>query len=203
VRWRHWFLRDSPDVLGLLVAQGRVTIEALESFDRWAAGDAGEARHVRALEHSGDAARRAVVAALRRAFMTPIEPEDLFEMSELIDSILNQAKNIVREAEVLDMAPDGPMAAMSHLALVGMQQLALAFPNLSTKPEAATDAADAAIHQQRLMEREYRVAMSKLLEAHDLREVMGRRELYRRYARMGEGIEEVADRIWYAVVKRA
>jgi uncharacterized protein len=203
VRWRHWFLHDSPDVLGLLVAQSRVTVEALESFDRWAGGDADEARHVRVLEHSGDTARRAVVAALRRAFMTPVEPEDLFELSELIDSILNQAKNIVREAEVLDMAPDEPMAAMSHLALVGMQQLALALPNLSTKPEAATDAADVAIHQQRRMEREYRVAMSKLLEAHDFREVMGRRELYRRYARMGDGIEEVADRIWYTVVKRA
>ncbi|HUJ67017.1 MAG TPA: DUF47 family protein [Acidimicrobiales bacterium] len=203
MRWRQWFLRDSPDVLGLLVAQGRVTVEALESFDRWAAGDAGEARHVRALEHSGDTARRAVVAALRRAFMTPVEPEDLFELSELIDSILNQAKNIVREAEVLGMAPDEPMAAMSHLALVGMQQLVLALPNLSTRPDTATDAADVAIRQQRRMEREYRVAMSKLLEAHDLREVMGRRELYRRYARMGEGIEEVADRIWYTVVKRA
>ena len=143
------------------------------------------------------------MAALRRAFMTPVEPEDLFELSELVDSILNQAKNIVREAEVLDMAPDEPMAALSHLALVGMQQLALAFPNLSAKPEAATDAADVAIHQQRLMEREYRIAMSKLLEAHDLREVMARRELYRRYARMGDGIEEVADRIWYTVVKRA
>jgi len=203
VRWRQWFLRDSPDVLGLLVDQSRVTVDAMASFDRWASGEAGEAKGVRALEHAGDTARRAVVAALRRAFVTPVEPEDLFALSELLDSILNQAKNIVREAEVLDMAPDGPMAAMSHLALVGVQQLALAFPNLASRPDAATDAADAAIHQQRLMEREYRVGMSKLLEAHDIREVMGRRELYRRYARMGDGIEEVADRIWYTVVKRA
>lgn len=94
------------------------------------------------------------------------------------------------------------MAEMSHLALQGVQRLAEAFPNLARHPDAATDAADSAIHQQRLMERKYRVAMSQLLRASDIREVMGRRELYRRYARMGDGIEQVADRIWYAVVKR-
>ena len=45
--------------------------------------------------------------------------------------------------------------------------------------------------------------MSGLLEATELREVAGKRELYRRYARIGEAIEHVANRIWYAVVKQA
>jgi hypothetical protein len=30
---------------------------------------------------------------------------------------------------------------------------------------------------------------------------MGRRELYRRYSRTADAVEEVAERIWYAVVK--
>ena len=32
---------------------------------------------------------------------------------------------------------------------------------------------------------------------------MGRRELYRRFSRMSEGVLEVADRVWYAAVKEA
>jgi hypothetical protein len=36
-----------------------------------------------------------------------------------------------------------------------------------------------------------------------LREVMGRRELYRRLSRVGDGIIDVAERVWYAVVKEA
>ena len=40
-------------------------------------------------------------------------------------------------------------------------------------------------------------------EIDDLREVMSRRELYRRMSRMGDDIVEVAERIWYAVVKEA
>jgi hypothetical protein len=43
--------------------------------------------------------------------------------------------------------------------------------------------------------------MSQLLELDDLREVMGRRELYRRFARISEDVMRVADRVWYATVK--
>jgi hypothetical protein len=43
--------------------------------------------------------------------------------------------------------------------------------------------------------------MSALLQVNEIREVAGQRELYRRCARMGDAIEGVAHRIWYAVVK--
>ncbi len=56
---------------------------------------------------------------------------------------------------------------------------------------------------QRQMERTYRLGMSSLLEVADLREVMGRRELYRRFARIGDDVVEVAERVWYAAVKEA
>ena len=43
--------------------------------------------------------------------------------------------------------------------------------------------------------------MPALLEVEDLREVMGRRELYRRVSRISEILIQVADRVWYATVK--
>jgi len=49
----------------------------------------------------------------------------------------------------------------------------------------------------------YRRAMSALLEMEDLREVTARREIYRRFARVGDRLVETADRVWYAVVKEA
>jgi hypothetical protein len=61
--------------------------------------------------------------------------------------------------------------------------------------------ADAAIKAERRLERAYRAAMGALLEIDDLREVMARRELYRRCSRIGEGAAEVAERVFYAVVK--
>jgi uncharacterized protein len=206
-RWhwprRSWLLPQIPDVLGLLEHQGQVTIEGIEAFDRWANGDAQEADHVGRLEHDADDARRAVLSAVRQAFTTPIEPEDLFELSERLDSILNQAKDLVRESEVLGMPPDKPMAEMSHLVLAGVRELASAFPDLTRAPDSATAAADRAIHQDRGIERIYRQAMLRLMQTQQISEIAGRRELYRRYSRIGDAIEHVAHRIWYAVVKQA
>ena len=54
---------------------------------------------------------------------------------------------------------------------------------------------------ERRLEKTYRRAMSSLLEQSDLREVTGRRELYRRFSRLGAGVAETAERVWYAVVK--
>ena len=51
------------------------------------------------------------------------------------------------------------------------------------------------------MEHEYRAAMSRLVAEPDLRSVVTWREMYRRYARTAEALVEVANRIWYAVIK--
>jgi uncharacterized protein Yka (UPF0111/DUF47 family) len=198
---RRWFLHDAPDILGLLVEQGRLTIDGIEAFVRWADGSGPDADVVRGLEHEADDARRQVVTALRRAFTTPIEPEDIFEVSERLDEVLNRAKNVVREAEVLNIEPDPAMVDMATRLLAGTRHIATAFPNLASDPTAATAEADAAIKEQRAIEHVYRQAMSALLQSDDLRRVTAYRELYRRVSRAGDAMEAVADRIWYAVVK--
>jgi uncharacterized protein Yka (UPF0111/DUF47 family) len=193
---------DSPDITDLLVDQGQQTVDAAEAFDQWANGDASQAQRVRSLEHAADDARRAVVTALRRTFTTPVEPEDLFELSERLDAVLNQMKDLVREAEVLAVVPDRAMVDMSRCVLTGVRELVAALPNLARSPDAATAAADRAIRHHRRIERVYRQAMSALVRSADMREAAAKRELYRRYARIGDAIEHVANRIWYAVVKR-
>ena len=56
---------------------------------------------------------------------------------------------------------------------------------------------------QRRVEHAYRPAMSALLQVPDLREVIGRREVYRRFSRIGDHVHTVAERVWYSVVKEA
>ncbi len=101
------------------------------------------------------------------------------------------------------MEPDPPMADMSDLIGLGVRDLVKAFPGLASDPDGATEFADAAVERQHSLEHVYRRGMSALLELDDLREATGRRELYRRCARMGDGLVGVAHRIWYAVVKEA
>lgn len=199
---RHWFLPETPDILGLLAKQGQATVEGVDAYHAWASGGRDQSPAVRRAEHRADDARRELLGAIKAAFVTPINPEDVYEISERLDAVLNAAKNLVREAELVAMSPDPPMAEIAALVANGVRELVAAFPLLGTDGEAATAHADAAVKCRREIERVYRRAMSSLLEEEGLREVVGRRELYRRSARMGDAVERVAHRIWYAVVKQ-
>lgn len=199
---KRWFLPQNPDVLALLNEQVTVTLRGLDSFVDWSAGNAAAERAVRDAEHDADNARRRLMTEVRAAFSPPLEPEDIYELSERLDAVLNGAKNVVREAALMDMAPDPPLAEMAGSLRDGVGHIGGAFRALDSDSDRATAEADAAIKCVRALERSYRMAMSKLLAVRDIGEITGRRELYRRYARLGEGLESVAERVWYSVVKK-
>lgn len=203
---RNWFLPAAPDVLSMLRNQAAVTIEGMHSLVAWATGEPEAAQRVRDCEHRADEAKRELRRALTEAFVTPIDAEDLYAMSERLDAVLNGAKDAVLEAEVMAVPPDQAVAAMTALLAEGVGHLAEAFERLKpdgrTKGDvSATDAADAAVKTQRKLERVYRQAASALLQVEDLREVMSKQELYRRFLRISETLTEAADRVWYATVK--
>lgn len=187
----------------MLRQQLAVTAEAMEALVDWARGDESKAEVVRDSEHRADDHKRELRLALTTAFMTPLEAEDLFALSGELDRVLNGAKDAVRESEVMALAPDGAVAEMAECLLEGVRHLGRAFDCLGTDSASATEAADAAVKCQRRVERIYRQAMGALLEVDDLREVMARRELYRRFSRVGDELAEVGERVWYAVVKEA
>lgn len=202
-----WFLPETPDVLGMLRAQADATVEGLQALVAWAAsgGDDAAADDVREAEHTADDRKRELRKALTEAFTTPLDAEDLYTMSERLDAVINGAKDAVREAEVMGIPPDDHVSAMADLLLEGVRHLRDAFAALAkdgTGAEGpATEAADAAVKAQRHLERAYRSAASALIDVDDLREVMARRELYRRISRVSDGVVEVAERVWYATVK--
>jgi uncharacterized protein Yka (UPF0111/DUF47 family) len=201
----RWFLPESPDVIGMLRAQATVTIEASEALVAWAKGHPDQEAVVRAKEHEADDRKRELRTALSEAFTTPLDPEDLYVMSEYLDRVLNGAKDAVREAEVMAIPPDEHTAAMASCLLEGVRLLDESFerlrPGRKDDKADARESADAAVKAQRHLEHIYREAMSALLSVDDLREVMGRRELYRRFSRTSQDLETVADRVWYATLK--
>jgi uncharacterized protein Yka (UPF0111/DUF47 family) len=198
----RWWLPETPDVLGMLRGQIGITAEGMEALRAWAAGEAGAAERLRECEHRADNAKGQLRDALTVAFTTPLDPEDIFELSRELDRVLTGAKNIVREAEVMETAPDGAIAEMAAELAAGTQDLATAFDVLGRGHGAdATEAASRAAKSQSRFEKIYRPAMSALIAVDDLREVAVRRELYRRFARTSDDLREVAERVWYSVLK--
>lgn len=200
---RRFFLPESPDVVGMLRSQAAITVEGIDALVAWTGGDQGAADRVRACEHRADEHKRTLRRALTAAFVTPLEPEDLFELSRDVDTILNSAKDLVREAEVMGTGPDAAMADMARELAEGVRHLeeAIAAIAQADRSERATAAADAAVKSQRRLERAYRGGMSSLIDQGDLREVAARRELYRRLARTGDELVRAAERVWYSVLK--
>ncbi len=202
----RWFLPETPDVIGMLQHQAEVTVSGMMAFAAWAAGDESRAAEVRAAEHECDDLRRQLVDAVRDAFTTPLEPEDLFQLSRDLDRVINGAKDTVRESEAMQFPPDAASAEMAALLLEGVEHLRDAFARLDGRRDRhglATEAADAAVKSQRQLERVYRRAMGDLLEVSDIRIVLGSRELYRRMTAMSDDVVSVADRVWYSRVKES
>ncbi len=198
---RHWFLPETPDVLGTLNRQAAITVEGMRAFVAWAGGEAEQSLVLREAEHEADKVRRELAQQLRVAFTTPLDAEDLYTLSERLDGVINMAKNVVRDADLLSIAPDETTAAMAREALVGVQHLAGAFGVLPKDPAAATTQADAAIKTARHIEKRYIRAIRELGNSPELQSALLRREHYHDCLQVGERIERVADRVWYAVVK--
>lgn len=200
---RAWFLPATPDVLGMLGSQATITIEGMETLVAWTAGDPAAVDRLRDYEHQADDSKRELREALTIAFSTPLEPEDLFELSRGLDRVLNGAKNAVREAEVMETAPDEAIAEMAAELADGTRNVASAIAALGRDDvEATTEAASRAAKSQSRCEKVYRRAMSALIADADLREVAAKRELYRRLARTSDDLREVAERVWYSVLKQ-
>ena len=175
----------------------------MDALVEWSAGDAEAAAPVRDCEHHADDAKRELWRALRDAFSPPLDAEDVYSLSADLDEVLNAAKDLAREMEVMKLAARRARPTRWSVLLAdAVGHLADAFGGLG-KDGDPTEYADAAIKSQRRLEHAYRPAMSALMEVDDLREVMSRREMYRRLSRIGDLVHIVAERVWYAVVKEA
>jgi uncharacterized protein Yka (UPF0111/DUF47 family) len=201
VKMQRWFLPESPDVIAMLGRQLDVTREGIDGLVAWAHGDEAQSEAVRALEHRADEHKRELERALTTAFTTPLEPEDLYTLSRRIDWILNQSKDLIRESEIMACPPDPPLAEMCEALAEAVHLLCEAVELLGSDTDGATEKANQALRAERRIEKVYRDAMAALLDVDDLREVMARRELYRRLSRIGEVVVDVGERVWYAVVK--
>ena len=202
MKLQRWFLPDSPDVVAMLGRQLDVTTEGVEALVEWARGDTAKGALVRSLEHRGDEHKRELEAALTTAFTTSLEPEDVYTLSRGIDWILNFSKDLVRESEVMACPPDDALAEMCEALAESVHLLREAVSGLGRSSDGVSTAkANAALRSVRRVEKVYRDAMGALITVDDVREVVSRRELYRRVSRIGEQVTDVAERVWYTVVK--
>jgi uncharacterized protein Yka (UPF0111/DUF47 family) len=203
MRKRRWFLPETPDLIGQLRVQATIVLEGMDAFAAWAGGDESAGNALVEIEHRGDAAKRELVEQLREAFVTPLGPEDLFALSRGIDWILDYARDLVSESKAMKNPPDARLAEMAGMLRDAVSCIGEALDQLDSDGDAASAAADEAIRAERRLEHTYYRGMAELLEVESRQERISSRELYRRCARIGDEVVDVAERVVYAVVKES
>ncbi len=199
----HWFLPETPDVVGLLRGQVAVTIDGLDALVSWAAGADGAREALEDAQRRGDEAMRSLLSAVRSAFITPLEPEDVFALSRGLDWILDYSGDLVKESQALSEPPDEGIAEMAQLLAAAVRKLDTAIANLEADPDAATASADEAIALVQQLDTVYYRGMGELLEVKGMRGRVSRRELYRQCTKIGDVVIDVAERVVYAIFKGA
>jgi hypothetical protein len=190
-------------VLGLLRRQATLTIDGLALLSEWASGAEVSASEFRTVQDHGDAARRELVIALREAFITPIEPEDLFAISRGLGWMLDGAGDLIREADVLEAEPDEGVAEITRMLAASLTEINEAIGYLGASGGRAMAAADRSIGLAREMQPHYYAGMKVTLRLKGRRNRIGRREIYRRCLALGDIAIDVSERVVYAVVKES
>jgi uncharacterized protein Yka (UPF0111/DUF47 family) len=199
----RWFVPEVPDVIGLLREQLAIAIEGIAGLRAWCEGDRSAGEAVAAAERHGDVVKRRLLEALRVALVVPLEPEDAFALSRGIDRTLEQARDLVSEARVMDVEPDERMAAMAAHVIDALREIDRALGSLASDGDQVIARADAALEAAGELRATYYDGMAALLEVSSERERISRRELYRRCIGLADPLVEVAERVVYAVVKES
>jgi uncharacterized protein Yka (UPF0111/DUF47 family) len=197
----RWFKKSETDLMAALAAQAGKTVEAVEVLVHWADGDPGASKEILQHEHEADAARRHLIEQIRATFVSPINPEDLFDLSERLDVVVNGARDLVREAEVLGAGPDAYLSTLAQHLLSATVAVTTALPIVASQPDAAWTNAENAIAEVRAVHKAYRRAMKSLPNSGNALEIGARQELYRRASGIGDSIRRVANRVEYTVLK--
>jgi len=195
---KAWFLPRNPDVLGLLRKQAATVHLSVTALESWAQGDGSDADVLGPLVTQAEE-RRAVLLAVREAFSTPLEAEDVFELAQRLSEIAEAAYMLVREADLSRTGPDSHLAAMITAVATAFGKLGEALEMLPRGDAAGI--ADRAVATLDAAEHAYRQGIAGLESEPDPRREIRLRELYRRAEHLVLATQRLGRRTWYAVCK--
>lgn len=200
--WSRFF-QARTDFITLLDGQLDLAAKAMGEFLAWC--ETRSQTHVDAvyqLEKDADQVRQQVINALGGAFETPLDREDVDDLSRCIDDIVDGIRYAVREAVALRVKPDSNIQDMARNVEAGIVSLRTSVSGCRNNRAEAQQYAGRARHVQRLNERVYIQAMACLLDDdNDFKTIFRQREGYRQMIELTGVLELAAERVEHALNK--
>ena len=200
------FKRKPDRFIQLLIEQSEFTVQGMDGLVAYMRTPNDEcAAEVRRLEKEADEVRRILVDELNRTFVTPLDREDIFNLSRTIDDILDYAYSTVDEMQILKVQPNPYLQRMASLMRDAAEEIRLAMLRLKDHPNVANDHAIRAKALENRMEGVYREAIAALFQGpqdvEHIVEMLKLREIYRHLSNAADRGDEAANVISDAVVK--
>jgi uncharacterized protein Yka (UPF0111/DUF47 family) len=198
-------LEPTHDFYAMLNGQAAKTLEGLRALEDWVDDDCPDrCQTVRDLENEADEIKLDLGKKLTESFITPFDREDIYDLSQLLDEVINAAKGVVREIEAYDVRPSNGAPAIRELCAIlteGTQSLVLAFAALRNEPKSAYEQATLARKAENRLTKAYRLAVRELFAEDDLKLIMRVIEVYRSLLNAAEKIDNVGEKLLHAIIK--
>lgn len=197
------FFRTKTDFYGLLTEQADTTYQGVAALKKWIEeGSSDRCQLVRDLEHQADSQKMVIAEKLTDTLVTPIDREDIYDLSHRLDHVINGAKTTVREIEAFKLCTaDVNLIRMAEVLEIGAKNLYESTRSLNGKLDQSLEHAHQARKCEREMELAYRDSVSELMESDDLKHIFRCREIYRTMLNTAQSIEGVGETLLHILIK--
>jgi uncharacterized protein Yka (UPF0111/DUF47 family) len=130
------------------------------------------------LEKEGDAVRKNLILTINDTFITPIDREDLFQVSLTIDDIADYMWTTIQEARIYDILPDNYIKEMVVELEKMVKHIYQATCCLEFDRENASRFALKAKKLENTVSKVYHKALAVLYDSDDIKAILKYREIY-------------------------
>ncbi len=204
--WFDGSLKEENKFITMLIGQATKSVEAIHYLVRTLEQvDADTLKAVRALAEEASELRRVLIDELHKTFITPLDREDIFNLSHCFEDMVTYALTTVEEMNILKVDADDSIRQMMKLVSEEAEQLESATSRLAKNPRVALDHAHEVRRLERRVERLYRTAIKDLFaratDAERLPGLFYRREVYRHISNMSDRADSAANVFGMVIMK--
>jgi len=201
---KRFFAKKVNIFYDLLLRQSAKTLEGLEALAVYVDDCSREkAKQVKKCEVEADDLRLMLIQALDKTFVTPLDREDIFDLSRAIDDVMDYANSTVYELEIYEVCSDGHVREMVNILISATGEIHNAIRLLEEQPKVAVVHAVKAKAYENTMEGAYRLALSHLFRGEDPVFMLKMREIYRHLSNAADRGDEAANIITSIVMKHS
>ena len=168
--------------------------------------DSAEKRHnmrirLKGIEESGDRARRDLINAINSSLVTPLERQDIFSLSNVLDNILDYALNTADEMIIYEVYPDFYLTKMVEKLMRGVSYLEGAVDELFRNKQVSNNSIVKAKAMENEIEETYHEALASLFSGEDFKYMFKMREVLRHISNSADRIADAADIMGNIIIK--